>query len=415
MKCCERIRSYFLKIQMIVLILYKLAAEKMTVKLNKSVAILLGCICLMSCIYDYNPKDESLPGLMEPHFVIDGDIIVGGVTRIRLGFTETLLDETKDLPAGITVAVESEEGVYVQGTLADDGVNVFEIDTKDLKTDGSYRLCVSVPGRGEYISEFKRVVLTPPIDTITWTMSHDSTYVDIEVSTHTYGDETLYCKWNYDENWESSAYYPPNLKYDRKTERLIDLTEEEKTERSYCWSEAHSSYVLIADTERLKDNIISKFVVNKIAPTDTRVRGLYSINIVQRALDKEAYSYWAELQRNMQSTGGIFSAQPTELKGNIVSLSNPSEEVIGYVSVTTTTEKRVFIDWSEIKFFSTGCSLNLIDAGDKIMMTNYYRQGYVPVSYSEALGEKVKAFWTVLQCADCRSYSNSTKPDFWPR
>ena len=104
-------------------------------------------------------------------------IIVGGVTRIRLGFTETLLDETKDLPAGITVAVESEEGVYVQGALADDGVNVFEIDTRNLKTDGSYRLCVSVPGRGEYISEFKRVVLTPPIDTITWTMSHDSTCV----------------------------------------------------------------------------------------------------------------------------------------------------------------------------------------------------------------------------------------------
>ena len=385
---------------------------------NKIIYLLIVClvsVIQISCIYDYNPKDESLPGLMEPHFVIDGDIIVGGFTKIKLGFTETLLGETKDLPTGITIAVESEEGEYIYGALADDVENLFEIDTRELKTDGSYRLCVSVPGRGEYVSEFKQVVLTPPIDTITWSMSHDSSYVDIEVSTHTDGDETLYCKWNYDENWESSAYYPPNLKYDRKTERLIDLTEEEKTERSYCWSEAHSSYVLIADTERLKDNIISKFVVNKIAPTDTRVRGLYSINIVQRALDKEAYSYWAELQRNMQSTGGIFSAQPTELKGNIVSLSNPSEDVIGYISVTTTTEKRVFIDWSEIKFFSTGCFLNLIDAGDKIMMTNYHCQGYVPVFYSEAHGEKEKVFWTVLQCADCRSYSNSSRPEFWPK
>ena len=194
-----------------------------------------------------------------------------------------------------------------------------------------------------------------------------------------------------------------------------DLTEEDKVERSCCWSEAHSSYVLIANTERLEDNIISKFVVNKIAPTDTRVRGLYSINIVQRALDKEAYSYWAELQRNMQSTGGIFSAQPTELKGNIVSLSNPSEDVIGYISVTTTSERRAFIDWGEIDFFSTGCSLHLIDVIKKIMMMNYHRQGYVPVFYSEAHGEQEKVFWTVLQCADCRSYSNSSRPEFWPR
>ena len=369
----------------------------------------------MSCIYDYNPKDKDLAGLNEPQVVVDGDIIVGGITKVALSLTKTLTDVQDDLPGGITVSVESESGEVVNGVLIDEVRNVFEVDTRNLDMDGRYRLYIAIPGRGEYISEFKRVVLTPPIDTITWTMSHDSSYVDIEVSTHTDGDETLYCKWNYDENWESPSYYQPSLRYDRKTARLIDLTEEEKVERSCCWSEAHSSYVLIANTERLKDNIISKFVVNKIAPTDTRVRGLYSINIVQRALDKEAYSYWAELQRNMQSTGGIFSAQPTELKGNIVSLSNPSEDVIGYISVTTTTEKRVFIDWSEIKFFSTGCSLNLIDAGDKIMMTNYYRQRYVPVSYSEALGEKVKAFWTVLQCADCRSYSNSTKPDFWPR
>lgn len=383
---------------------------------NRIITVLIICLAMgvTSCIYDYNPKDESLPGLMEPHFVIDGDIIVGGFTKIKLGFTETLLGETKDLPTGITVAVESEEGEYIYGALADDVENLFEIDTRNLKTNGSYRLCVSVPGRGEYISEFKQVVLTPPIDTITWSMSRDSSYVDIEVSTHTDGDETLYCKWNYDENWESPSYYQPRLRYDRKTERLIDLTEEEKVERSYCWSEAHSSYVLIANTERLEDNIISKFVVNKIAPTDTRVRGLYSINIVQRALDKEAYSYWAELQRNMQSTGGIFSAQPTELKGNIVSLTNPSEDVIGYVSVVTTTEKRAFIDWSEIDFFSTSCSLHIIEVTKKIMMMNYHRQGYVPVFYSE-VGEKENVFWTVLQCADCRSYSNSTRPDFWPR
>ncbi len=383
---------------------------------NRIITVLIICLAMgvTSCVYDYNPNDANLPGLMEPHFVIDGDIIVGGFTKIKLGFTETLLEETKDLPTGITIAVESEEGEYIYGALADDVENLFEIDTRELKTDGSYRLCVSVPGRGEYVSKFKQVVLTPPIDTITWSMSHDSSYVDIEVSTHTDGDETLYCKWNYDENWESPSYYQPSLRYDRKTERLIDLTEEEKVERSCCWSEAHSSYVLIANTERLKDNIISKFVVNKIAPTDTRVRGLYSINIVQRALDKEAYSYWAELQRNMQSTGGIFSAQPTELKGNIISLTNHSEDVIGYVSVVTTTEKRAFIDWSEIDFFSTSCSLHIIEAKKKIMMMNYHRQGYVPVFYSE-VGEKENVFWTVLQCADCRSYSNSSRPEFWPR
>ena len=59
---------------------------------NRIITVLIICLAMgvTSCIYDYNPKDESLPGLMEPHFVIDGDIIVGGFTKIKLGFTETL-------------------------------------------------------------------------------------------------------------------------------------------------------------------------------------------------------------------------------------------------------------------------------------------------------------------------------------
>lgn len=55
--------------------------------LHKIIKILIICLAWgihSSCIYDYNPKDKDLPGLNEPQVVVDGDIIIGGITKVAL-------------------------------------------------------------------------------------------------------------------------------------------------------------------------------------------------------------------------------------------------------------------------------------------------------------------------------------------
>ena len=68
---------------------------------------------------------------------------------------------------------------------------------------------IAIPGMGEYVSEFKRVMVSPPIDEITWSRSDDGTYINIEVTTHNMNTDKLYCKWNFYENWESNSVYTP--------------------------------------------------------------------------------------------------------------------------------------------------------------------------------------------------------------
>ena len=41
------------------------------------------------------------------------------------------------------------------------------------------------------------------------------------------------------------------------------------------------------------------------------------------------------MQKNAESLGSIFDEQPTQITGNIHSVTNPSEQVIGYVSAGT--------------------------------------------------------------------------------
>jgi len=340
--------------------------------------------------------------------VVDGDILVGDFTRVKLSYTESILDEAGDIPLGVTVMVEAESGKTVSAFAVEDEPGVYLADTRELDMDGKYRLCFSVPGRGEYVSEFKPVMVSPPIDDITWSISRDGTYANIEVTTHNTEKEKLYCKWSYVENWESPAVIEPSAEYIpyRGNNGLRYLTPDEILERSQCWSEAISTDVCIANTEKLSENLISESVIRRITNTDTRAIALYAITVTQKALDQQAYRYWDVLKRNTGSVGGIFSEQPTELKGNIVSATNPKEVVVGYISVTTITQMRKFIDWDLLDFYKPGCRSVQFEG----MWNEKYQEGYRVYAIDEGV-----PWWSYHRCVDCRVYSNSTKPDFWPR
>ncbi len=385
---------------------------------NKNIALLFCALVICafcSCIYDYTPDDASLQGLDDPLLVVDGDILVGDFTKVKLSYTESILDEVGDIPLGVTVMVESESGEMVNAFAVEEEPGVYQADTRELDMGGKYRLFISVPGRGEYVSEFKSVMIPPPIDEITWSIAPDSTYANIEVTTHNTEEGKLYCKWNYTENWESNAVFIPYLDFNPNTSILRFLELEEIAERSYCFSEAVSSDICIANTEKLAENTISKSVIRRIANTDMRASGLYAISVTQKALDKDGYVYWESLRKNNGETGGIFSAQPTELVGNIRSVTNENEKVVGYISVSTSAKMRAFIDWSPTGFFKTECNLITLKTETEYFikeMKTYFHNGYRPV-FMPVTGKLI--YLSTLQCTDCRSYSNSIKPDFWPR
>ena len=147
-------------------------------------AVLIGLVSV-SCVYDYIPEDDEIQGLDVPLVVIDGDINVGDITTVTVGYTQPLLGEEQNtLPPGVSVCVESESGEKYPGVMREGQMNVFEVDTRSLDLNGKYRLAVSVPGRGNYISSYKKVLISPQIDSITYTVAEDRESAKIEVTTH---------------------------------------------------------------------------------------------------------------------------------------------------------------------------------------------------------------------------------------
>ena len=379
-----------------------------------------GILALCGCVYDYTPRDASLPGLNSPMVVNDGDIIVGGITRVKVGFTQSLAadeDSAAAVPLGASVWVESEAGEILSGREFEG--NDFEINTENLSLQGRYRLGVSIPGKGEYCSAFKGVLVSPPIDSITYSVSADRSYARIEVTAHNdSNDDFLYCKWEYSEDWESNAHFISRLKAYRDIEdnsiKYEERDEQESEKMSRCYSKSVSKDIYIAGTEKLSQNIINRARLNTVVANDRRVSSLYAINVTQTAMDKEAFKYWEGVKASISGTGGLFAPMPNEVRGNIKNDTYPDENVLGYINVSTATHMRRFVYAIELHMFKMTC--NETAYPDSVWMELYIR-GDVPIRYGETdkgTVNKNEVYWTSAACGDCTTFSNSTRPDYWP-
>jgi hypothetical protein len=82
----------------------------------------------------------------------------------------------------------------------------------------------------------------------------------------------------------------------------------------------------------------------------SQFRWVYTINVTQYALTKEAYEYWDNLKKNTEKIGSIFDPQPFADFGNIHCISDPDEPVIGFISACSTSQKRLYIFYSQVHY-----------------------------------------------------------------
>jgi hypothetical protein len=118
-----------------------------------------------------------------------------------------------------------------------------------------------------------------------------------------------------------------------------------------------STTISIANTEKLTANVIYQFPLTQIPyNTSDKLIDRYSILVKQYALTRDWYEWNQKIKKNTEQLGSIFDAQPSETGGNIHCVTDPLETVVGFVGCTTETEKRIFIDRTEIPrgIISTG-------------------------------------------------------------
>ena len=359
-------------------------------------------VLLSGCIEPYEPSGvEEISDLL----VIEGTITDNESffsLRTSVGLSELLTGrETVD---GAFVCVETENGEILPGIFQGNGT--YMVETGNLDTGKKYRLYVVADGE-EYRSDFLSPLFTPEIDSIVAQKKEDGAPVFINVNTHDSEDKSRYYLWSYKEIWEVTAPLFANFGYlDYAYPIFFTSTTAENT--YYCWGRDNSKKMLLGSTDKLSENIISQKKLTEIPCNNDRLSILYYISVKQNQIRKEAYDYYSNIQKNVEQTGSIFAPIPSEMRGNIVCISNPERPVIGYIDVSTTKEKDIFIP-EKVGLYEapmTFCYSQITGESEFAYPIYGYYENYpgLPTLYAP------------FNCVDCRlkEKASKDKPDFWP-
>jgi Domain of unknown function (DUF4249) len=369
-----------------------------------TVSILLG-----NCVQQYvSPYKSPATG----YLVVEGYISGNSVTQFSL--TRSI-----PLPGDSTLPVVTGAQLQVEGTdnsvypLTELGNGQYSIAYLPLDIAVKYRLRITIPGGEIYLSDFVAYQVTPPIDSINWIQTEAG--VSIYTNTHDPTNSTHYYQWTFDQTYEYTAAEYSQYYYDTPANTVVARTPAQQV--YFCWKHIPPTTIVVGTSAQLAQDVIYEFPLVTIPPNSQELSVEYSILVTQYALTDSGYEFLSLMAATTQSLGSIFDAQPTQLTGNIHSLSNAAEPVIGYIQAGTVQQQRIFINNLQINnwVYYNSCPKKdtLVSPTPANLQLFFGSFGYVPLLYqfSPVTG------WVSNQaeCVDCTLQGGTTqKPAFWP-
>jgi len=393
---------------------------------NRTTYLLVLAIMIIGagCKKPYDPPAIASSG---SYLVVEGAINAGAdSTIITLSRTVNLSSAVTANPVlNAVVSVQSDQNAVYPLTETTNGNYVAA--GLNLDNARTYRLSIKTNNE-QYYSDYVPVLNAPPIDSLYYGITN--TGLNIYSSAHDPSNAVKYYRWDFQETWIIHSNFDSGVISNGDT--VLARTADQQIYT--CWSSDVSSNIILGSSAKLARDVIDNNLVTSIASSSEKIGSEYSILVRQYALTADAYTFWTNLKKNTEQLGSIFDAQPSEINGNMHSVTNPLEPVIGYISVGGTASKRIFIasqqlpNWLPTNPYPN-CKLDTAlyvyyPAGSKVSynqvdeLINYNkgasvnplipvapigRPGSPPIGYSAS--DRV--------CVDCTLRGTKQEPSFW--
>ncbi len=115
-----------------------------------------------------------------------------------------------------------------------------------------------------------------------------------------------------------------------------------------CWSYNYNDGARVSQNEYTRDNIFNMQYIGAIPVTAMHFFDKYHIAIEQLSLSESAYDFWRLIEKQQRGATDIFQPNMIKIRGNITSITDPNEEVLGFFGVSGIATKSFFIDRSVV-------------------------------------------------------------------
>jgi hypothetical protein len=387
--------------------------------LTNTILLSLSMLLLLSgCIERYYPDEEEVqPGTL----VISAHLTdKPGTQTIYLSRSTILAYPRFDPVSGCHAEVERGDGASVDFLEEKPGQYSGYLDSMFLKTGAAYRLHIIAPSGDRYESEYENLYPATGIEQVYYrredlpTVNPEYTqkgirfYIDFEMNK----DSARYLRWQLLETYEMhNPDYIDTQVYD--TDRRMKEIPDTSLWMT-CWITQEVPEIYTLDLGVVEGSLYRQLPLHFVSGETQRLYYRYSLLVRQFSLSEEAFRYWDELGKNLQSKGNLFDTQPAITPSNICNVEDENERIIGYFSISGITEKRIMVEdvpdlplVPDPNFCAPG-GLPFSFARLSRAFLPYY-MGSLNVNGSEAMGGIPK------KCIDCREYEGSShiRPDYW--
>ncbi|SKB64378.1 DUF4249 domain-containing protein [Daejeonella lutea] len=372
---------------------------------------------LMGC---REPYDPALDNNIISSLVVEGMINAEGITTINISRTQRLVEKSvRKFEAGAKVEIEGDNNSKF--ALTDKGDGVYASAANSLPRDRKYRLRIKTAAGREYLSDYASVKTTPPV-AVTW--KQDAEGVKVFANTKDPSGSSLYYHWLTEETWEIMSPLITRYRVTVRTNNTFSVgnrSAEDQQGARHCWNTVRSANILSA-TVIQSNNTISDFSLIDIPNGSEKLDIRYSVLVWQYSVSREAFEFFEVMKKNSEKMGSVFDPQPTFARGNISSISDPNELVVGFVDCSVPSSQRIFITSQEAKNWkhaivcqTSYVANNPVDLRAALPNDNTLISTALISDTPAPNGAEVILGYNVVkaECVDCRTKGNNIKPAFW--
>ncbi|GAB1856373.1 hypothetical protein MHTCC0001_12080 [Flavobacteriaceae bacterium MHTCC 0001] len=297
------------------------------------------------------------------------------------------------------------------------------------KPNTSYQLTIKT-ANNTYTSTAKMVDGNAKIETINFVHELDDNGdegISVNINSFDPTGNSRYYRYEFEETYKIIAPFWSRLKINVVSPTAVEFTENTDQNR-ICYGSRFSSGILQTETTGLTEDRILQKRIQFLKIDDYAIAERYSILIKQFTQSPEAFAFYKTLNELSNSESLLSDNQPGFVKGNINSVGNPDEEVIGFFEISNVSNKREFFSWRDIfpssqrrpPYKIQNCTLLApqFDANDNELIDVLNAGYYIYFRENWIIGDTLipnGGPYVLVQpeCGDCTRLGSNVPPDFW--
>lgn len=320
---------------------------------------LLFILPLAACIEPYSAEVEEGAQLL----TVDGMISTGqGPHSIRLTKSDTYGSVFEGLirpVSNATVIIRDDQGkvTFLTEDLDDRGV-YHTPDDFAAEIGTSYTLQIQLIDGKVYSSFPERVESVPEINTIDLRVVRipvegenlDRSGVQLIAGFQDPSDQNNFYYWQTGE-----STYVLKTRPDLYTPRPSDTNTSREPQPKDCCTTCFRTEMLgnqgiYLEKDDNFNGLSTGVVAGFIEDDGNRFVETYRTDLRQFSVTAEAYRFLRLVKQQTEISGSVFDPPPANIRGNMISLDNPEEVVLGYFIAAGESSKRIYIDGSQLDY-----------------------------------------------------------------